>query len=198
MRKPIKPFAVETRRTGRKPLSSKPLSSPGIVMPRDDEAARPPQPEWPPLREDDEDSYGAAMRAADALFSRPAPAPVEQGSFEGEGPASASLAEPPRRILQSLNEDDHILRLLAEEAEHRPKRGRKPREAHEPAPMRLVRAIAPVAPAPEPEVAQAASQPMPAGVISGYVRGEIYARYARREQLRPGEQWRKRGVKPLW
>ncbi len=194
MRKPIKPFAVETRRTGRKPLSS-----PGIVMPRDDEAPKSQQPEWPPLREDDEDSYGAAMRAADALFSRPAPAPVEQGAFEGEASASASFAEPPRRILQSLNEDDHISRLLAEEEEHRPKRGRKPREAGDAAPMRAPRAaMAPVAPAPEPELVLAGRGPMPAGVISGYVRGEIYARYARHEQVRPGEQWRKRGLKPLW
>jgi hypothetical protein len=194
MRKPIKPFAVETRRTGRKPVPG-----PGIVMPREDEPAKSQQPEWPPLREDDEDSYGAAMRAADALFSRPAPAPVEQGSFAGEGSASGSLAEPPRRILQSLNEDDHISRLLAEEAEHRPKRGRKPRDADEAAPMRSARVTnAPVAPAPEAEPALAASQPMPAGVISGYVRGEIYARYARHQQVRPGEQWRKRGLKPLW
>jgi hypothetical protein len=164
MRKPIKPFAVETRRTGRKPPSS-----PGIVMPRDDEAPKSQQPEWPPLREEDEDSYGAAMRAADALFSRPAPAPVDQGPFEGEPSTSAS--EPPRRILQSLNEDDHISRLLAEEAEHRPKRGRKPREAGEEASMRAPRvAIVPVAPAPEPELVMAGREPMPAGVISGYVR----------------------------
>lgn len=202
MRKPIKPFAVETRRIGRKPPSS-----PGIVMPRDDEAPRSPQPEWPPLREDDADSYGAAMRAADALFSRPAPAP-EPGPFEGGSAvsSSASFAEPPRRILQSLNEDDHISRLLAEEAEHRPRRGRKPREAGEAAPARAPRVTISVdAPAPAPELVLAGQGPVlarpgpvSAGVISGYVRGEIYARYARHDQARPGEQWRKRGLKPLW
>jgi hypothetical protein len=192
MRKPIKPFAVETRRTGRKPLSS-----PGIVMPRDDEAPKTQQPDWPPLRDEDEDSYGAAMRAADALFSRPAPAPVEPGPQEGE--PSASLAEPPRRILQSLNEDDHIARLLAEEAEHRPRRGRKPREAGDAAPVSAPRAtIAPVEPAPEAAPAMAGQQLVASGVISGYVRGGIYARYARHDQARPGEQWRKRSLKPLW
>ena len=34
--------------------------------------------------------------------------------------------------------------------------------------------------------------------IHGYVRGEIFARYARHTQARHGEQWRKKGVKPRW
>ena len=189
MRKPIRPFAVETRRAGRKPLVAKIGSS------SEDEAPKSIQPDWPPVPDED-DSYVAALRAADALFSRPAPAPTADETPE---PASSQNAEPARRILQSLNEDDHISRMLAEEDEHRPRRGRKAREPGEPAPIRamqLAEAIEHDAEAPGMVLADADGAS--ADSVPGYVRGQIYGRYARHDQARPGEQWRKRGLKPLW
>ncbi len=204
MRKPIKPFAVETRRAGRKPLgnpitnATPSLSSTISRMALEDETPKS-GPDWPSFLENgDDDSYGAAMRAADALFSRPAPEPDRA---EGaDAPPDIVPAGPPRRILQSLNEDDHIARLLAEEAEDRPKRGRRPREPSDapavPEAACLVAQEVSVV-VPEPAVALLAT---PAGTdqIPGYVRGEIFARYARHTQARPGEQWRKHGVKPRW
>ena len=204
MRKPIKPFAVETRRAGRKPMgnpithATASLSSTISRKALEDEAPKS-APEWPSFQEsEDVDSYGAAMRAADALFSRPAPEP--DGSEGGDVPPVSVVVEPPRRILQSLNEDDHISRLLAEAEVERPRRGRRPRAPREdPAPF-VVR------PPEAGEIVMAAPEPAPVPVakatgedpIHGYVRGEIFARYARHTQARHGEQWRKKGVKPRW
>lgn len=155
------------------------------------------QPEWPPMPEED-DTYVAAMRAADALFARaPEPQPAPEGQAADAAPSTAS-AEPARRILQSLNEDDHISRLLAEEDEHRPRRGRRPREDGEPAPQRSARVLVEHDAEASPDREAARGSDLPAEPIPGYVRGQIYARYARHTQARPGEQWRKRSLKPLW
>jgi hypothetical protein len=189
MRKPIRPFAVETRRAGRKPLV------PRIGSSGEDEAPKSVQPDWPPVPDED-DSYVAAMRAADALFSRPAPEPSADETPEQAGPQSG---EPARRILQSLNEDDHISRMLAEEDEHRPRRGRKAREPGEPAPIRALQlAEATEQDSEAPGLVLADADGASANAVPGYVRGQIYGRYARHDQARPGEQWRKRGLKPLW
>jgi hypothetical protein len=203
MRKPIKPFAVETRRAGRKPMgnpitnATPSLSSTISRMALEDEAPRS-APEWPSFQDSpDEDNYGAAMRAADALFSRPVPEPdMSEGR---DVPPETVVSEPPRRILQSLNEDDHIERLLAAAEVDRPKRGRRPRapqdEPTQPA-LRLpdTRDVVIAAPDPVPVPAEKT----PAGPILGYVRGEIFARYARHTEARHGEQWRKKSVKPRW
>lgn len=197
MRKPIRPFAVETRRTGRKaPGASGKL--PGLATFREEEAPKPQQVEWPPLRDEDDSGYLAAMRAADALFSRPAPEPVATETA-AEPSSSVVATEPPRRILQSLNEDDLISRLLEEQEQARPKRGRKPRAPGEVKPLRVpLAAYAPVVAPQEPEPAVAACAHEAGGAIPGYVRGQIFARYARHSEARPGEQWRKRSLKPLW
>lgn len=189
MRKPIKPFAVETRRAGRR--------TPGARTAGEDEAPKALAPEWPPVPEEDE-SYAATMRAADALFSRPAPRPAAPAPDE-DSPIRAET-EPPRRILPSLNEDDHILRLLAQEDAPRPRRGRKPRDPEAQAEPSLAKATeASPAQAPAP-VADAADEVSPSSprFIAGYLHGRIYARYARHSETRPGEQWRKRGVRPSW
>jgi hypothetical protein len=190
MRKPIKPFAVETRRAGRKPVGNPFIEKNVFASPAEDDAPRG-APEWPPVPDDD-DSYVAAMRAADALFSRPAP----QAEAAGPSERASAPAEPPRRILESLIEDDRITRILAEEDESRPRRGRKPREPGDEAPAarepRLIEAPA--------QATAVAADAAPAGspFIAGYVRGQIYGRYARHSEARPGEQWRKRGLKPNW
>lgn len=188
MRKPIRPFFVETRRGGRKPLAPK------MNLVPEDEPAKASQTDWPPVPDEDE-SYGAAMRAADALFFRPQPAPDET-SAEPAG-ASAASAPEPRRILPSLNEDDHIAQILAQEEQMQPRRGRKPRDPDELPPLRAIRARQTVDSAPVDEPAATVEQPY-AKVVPGYVRGQIFARYARHDQARPGEQWRKRALKPLW
>lgn len=197
MRKPIKPFAIETRRAGRKPMA--PPAAPWSATTIADEAPKALQPEWPPLPAQDEDSYGAAMRAADALFSRPAPEPVPERETEVSPPTVPAPAAPSRRILESLNEDDHISRLLAEQEQERPRRGRKPRlsdDALQPV-VRVARDPA-VEPTEAPEPAVAAQASPSDDFIPGYVRGQIYARYARHDRARPGEQWRKHTLKPLW
>lgn len=175
MRRIIKPFSVETRRTGRKTLTT----SPAEEKPSAPVTAR-------PLFKDDE-NYREALRAADALFGKP----LEKTSA---APAESVAAEPARRILQSLTEEDPIHRLLAEEEANRPRRGRAKRKIDDD--------FTPARPA-KPIVAE--TQPtrtieptvLPRRV-PGYVRGLIYARYARHDAARPGEQWRKRSVRPLW
>lgn len=202
MRKPIKPFAIETRRAGRKPMSQP--AAPWGATPAPDEAPKPLQPEWPPMPAEEEDTYGAAMRAADALFSRPAPEPAPESEVEfSSAPLAASEpAPPPRRILESLNEDDHISRLLAEQEQEqeqvRPRRGRKPRQPGETAPPAARVAVDAGVETEAPEPVVTAEAPASIDVIPGYVRGQIYARYARHDRARPGEQWRKHSVKPLW
>lgn len=179
MRRPIKPFAVETRRGGRK------VAGPKFPTLFEDEKPPKPAPEWPVLRDEEDDGYGAAMRAADALFSRPA--------SEAEQPAKGHTPEEPqRRILQSLTEEDHISRMLAAEEADRPKRGRKPREQDDALENRPTQITA------APVEAAVAVTEAEADAIPGYVRGHIYARYARHSAPRPGENWRKRSAKPLW
>jgi hypothetical protein len=182
MRRIIKPFAVERRRAGRRPAPSKTV---------DPVIEAPPSPEWPPVvHGEDEDSYAAAMRAADALFSRPEPTP------QPDAPAApaASSSEAPRRILPTLHEENVIDRLLAEEEARRPRRGRKPRGEDEPAPLA---ARAPALAAEEAPAANLVAASEPAS-IPGYVRGHIYARYARHSAPRPGEAWRRKSLRPLW
>ena len=100
---------------------------------------------------------------------------------------SASQA-PARRILQTLDEEDHIQRLLEEEEARRPRRGRKPLQGEK---------LAPLAPLREnPDALVPAQSALPQR-IAGYIRGRIFARYARRTQLPPGQYWRKR-PKPAW
>ena len=188
MRRPIKTFSVELRRTGRKPP----------VQPLQESSAPAPfEPPAPPRRprEDAEDSYHAALRAADAVFDRPA---ILTPSAE------AAASDSQRRILQTLDEEDPIVRLLAQEEEQVPvKRGRKPREpgapqlGRRPRPKALLvdEDIAPTPPLTEPTPAV---QPAPPTRIKGYMRGLIYSRYARHDMLRPGEEWRKRGLKARW
>src|SRR5665647_63154 len=66
MRRPIKPFAVELRRPARKP---------GTTTETDEKSQA--TPVWPgaespsrKLRDEDDDGYFAAMRAADAVFGK--------------------------------------------------------------------------------------------------------------------------------
>lgn len=176
MRRIIKPFAVETRRSGRKANAAPPAPEKlQIELPQ-----VPLQTKAPPSE---------AMRAAQALFGKPETLAAQSGQTEAPG-----TSEPARRILQSLTEEDPIALLLAEEAREKKKRRKR----------RLLKAKPQKEQAKPPE--STASLPpqapiLPAQTVKslpGYVRGLIYARYARHDAARPGEQWRKRSVKPLW
>ncbi len=171
MRRIVKPFAVETRRSGRKANAAPPAPEKLQIEP-------PP----PPIQTKAPPSE--ALRAAQALFGKPETMAAKARQADAPG-----TSEPARRILQSLTEEDPIALLLAAEASEKKKRRK----------LRLLKA--------RPEKAQAkprvpASAPVlpaqAAASLPGYVRGLIYARYARHDAARPGEQWRKRSVKPLW
>lgn len=251
MRRPIKPFAVELRRPARKPVTpsspgeteEKPVSTP--VWPGTESSAR-------NVRDDDDDGYMAAMRAADALFGKsdsgqPTSGKAESSLFAQPVPenrvrtpretAATTAAEqvfrkptPPsdeqpgnetsptagRRILPSLTEEDPVHTILASEV-ITPKRRGRPAKIHA-APDEGESEVAPSRPrgrprkqvvvtppsAPElefvfPELESTlAVVPYPAQKLRGYVRGEIYARWARHETLRPGERWKRRLPKVCW
>lgn len=110
MRRPIKPFAVEVRRSSRKSPGSGPQSGSDEAP----DAAVAPQPVPKALVEDTDQSYLAALRAADAFFGK-APETVRQVSpamraaedaFKPVQSDAAPPASPPpeagRRILPSL------------------------------------------------------------------------------------------------
>ena len=177
MKKIIKPFSVERRHAGRK--------GSGVGKPLQDVAEAAPQesmptsvwPEIPQPRPSD------ARRVADALFARA----VEPESAKGTATQAASQT-PERRVLQALDEEDHIKRLLEEEEALRPRRGRKPLQGEKLAPLAQMR---------DKPVEAAAAPPALPQRIAGYIRGRIFARYARRTELAPGQYWRKR-PKPAW
>lgn len=182
MRRPIKPFAVEKRRSGRRIPLNDVLDAPDRSV-RFETPAHPAEPE--------EDSYLAALRAADALFNKaPEPTPAAE---QAPAPGPAPLADQ-RRILQSLTEEDPIAQILAREAEDRPRRGRRPREPMESS-IASVEAASERKAAPASDAVETAQAPTR---IRGYVRGRIYALYARNDAVRPGEKWRKRARKPAW
>jgi hypothetical protein len=177
MKKIIKPFSVEWRVAGRKRSGAgKPLQDVAETAPQEITPAS----AWPEIPEPHPSD---ARRVADALFARP----VEP---EGEMAMSAQSASqaPAGRVLQTLDEEDPIQRLLEDEEARRPRRGRKPLQGEK---------LAPLAPVREhlDELVRAPSA-MPQR-IAGYIRGRIFARYARRTQLTPGQYWRKR-PKPAW
>jgi hypothetical protein len=175
MRRIIKPFAVETRRSGRKANAAPPAPEKLQIEP----PQVPLQTKAPPSE---------AMRAAQALFGKP-----ETMASQARQTDAPGTSEPARRILQSLTEEDPIALLLAAEAQEQKKRRKR----------RLLKARPEKAQAKPVEATRlpAQAQLLPAHAaasLPGYVRGLIYARYARHDAARPGEQWRKRSVKPLW
>lgn len=169
MRRPLKPFVTEykgTRRQGPS-LQSPSLQTPSLSdaepTPRssefrafESERSRP-RPVDLTAREDSDDSYEAAMRAADALFARPTPKPAQSpvaasgtlsdGTDVGSSPAGVERGG---RVLRALDEPPPP-QLVALEAAHTPKRrGRKPGSKNKPklipAEVASAVAVAPVAP----------------------------------------------------
>ena len=175
MKKTIKPFSVEWRRAGRKgSVAAK--GAEGLAESAPQEA--PPSTAWPDMPEP---SQSDARRAADALFTR---------AVEPEAVRASVTPQPTRRVLQTLDEEDHIARLLEDEDAQRPRRGRKPLrdDALAPLPQMSARRAAPAIAAPAPALPQR---------IAGYIPGRIFARYARRTEPAPGKIWGKR-PKPAW
>lgn len=127
MRRPIKPFAVEVRRSSRKSSGAGPKDS--VETPE----AAPAQPAREPLAgpapEDQDHGYLAALRAADALFGkaephRPAATPASRAAESyfktvESDPTPEPMAAPAStgRILPSLLERNPVHDML--ESEHR-------------------------------------------------------------------------------
>lgn len=219
MRRPVKPFVTEYRGAGRR------QSAAGGQVPKADFSSldqEPPSPEPRPafrsVAEPSEDSYEAALRAADALFSakseRPG-APAAVAAPEPDATSDAPEAHPAGgRILRVLDEppDPEMLRLEAERAPKR--RGRKPGSKNKPKPAAIESESSPASlahalPAMEAEVAPPASAlparvlAMPArlpAVLSSAARppaaGDKYAWV--RTKLKPGQQWKRRLPKVAW
>ncbi len=182
MKKPIKPFAVELRRTGKKVKS---LPDKHIIIPAEAKPVASVVVEWPHASDQ---SLSEARRNADRLFAATTHAPEA-----GDG----------RRVLPSLDEPDFIAKMLQEEEDNRPRRGRKPGAGLAPVRRQPVRAQA--------DDKAPATQQMPMRAlpmlalpllavpknIAGYVHGRIYARYAKRSEPGLGQFWRK-SLKPAW
>ena len=103
MRRIIKPFALETRRSGRTANAAPPAPEKLQIEP-------PP----PPLQTKAPPSE--ALRAAQALFSN-----AETMAAKARQTDAPGTSEPARRILQSLTEEDPIALLLAAEASEKKK-----------------------------------------------------------------------------
>lgn len=185
MKKQMKPFAVELRRTGKKIMSrpahhilEKSSSEPALIETLAVTA-------WPVL---DEAPASEARRAADALFQPTAPMQTKYAA------SSDDLVPAPvidmRRILPSLDEPDYLARLLQEEEARRPKRGRKPGSGLAPVRQRVIEDKPPV-PAPEPAHVLHVLKELPR-TIKGYMRGRILARYVHQTEPVFGQYWRKR------
>lgn len=145
MRRPLKPFVTEYKQSNRK-------SSTQLVEPPALETDNPAPKLADGFFKDPDDSYEAALRAADALFSvkpasaKPADGPPGNGGLESQaaGPQSPSKeeaapsSEAPRpeknggRILRVIDEEP-LPQVVALEAERAPKRrGRKPGSKNKP------------------------------------------------------------------
>ena len=167
-----------------------------------------------------EDSYEAAMRAADALFSG---APPREASPQVEAVHAHDVfskqesmpqpgAETPSgsgRILRVLDEAPDPA-ILAMEAERTPKRrGRKPGSKNKPKSLPDGHSFAPTAAPPEPARAVAGSsdhgdtppgRSLPSAVVYFPAMpsrsGERFAWV--RTKLKPGEAWKRRLPKVIW
>lgn len=217
MRRPIKPFAVEIRRSSRKSPGS--AAQAGEDQPEAQAAA---QPAPKPVAEEADQGYLAALRAADALFGKTSePVRPVSPAIRAAEDAFRSVARedaPPSspvgagRILPSLIErttpepaDEQAEDGKAEDVEQ-PRRSRLGRTRHSPV-RRLdtseidaaayaahfddapsLRAAAP----PPPGTDAAAPRSPGPDRLRGYVRGRIYARWVTHEAIRPGERWKLR------
>ena len=234
MRRPVKPFVTEYRGGSRRPSGQG--SGPGLDLfksePNHAVASQPSLSSWaPPVpsapSEPQEDSYEAALRAADALFSgkrtapaAPAPAPVAKPA---ERPASSAPAGesaqpvPPTsgRILRAIDEPPsaEMLELQRLEAEHAPKkRGRKPGSKNKPKVAAIVsepiddeeEAVVPPPPtaAPVVPVVTVAAALAARAIATAPRKVQAAApneRYAWvRTRLKPGQQWKRRLPKVAW
>ena len=154
-----------------------------VVKAAEDKPIVPARMEW--LQQDDA-SVSEARRAADKLFVN---TQQEQHITFRHLPE----ANDGRRVLPSLDEPDFIAKMLQEEEASRPRRGRKPGSGLARVPRLPLRVKPPEAAPPAPNMF-ALDRPTK---IAGYVRGRIFARYAKRSELGLGQFWRKT-LKPAW
>ena len=229
MRRPVKPFVTEYKGPNRRPghpgaaaqrLQSEEFS---YATAAHDAFARP-MPDAP--RHTPEDSYEAAMRAADALFAPTAvkaPAPVARPPRVESGDAAdheqpeteaepANLAHGGGRILRAIDERP-MLDLDEPGAERVPmRRGRKPGSKNKPkAPVfvddapKTLPSARPTASAPlgfhDADFETAGSAPVPAprsGAATAYKTRDAERFAWVRTKLKPGEEWKRRLPKVCW
>jgi hypothetical protein len=189
MRRPLKPFVTEYK-TGRKAPGQ--LDHAGAAEPAQDGLkVRPPR-----LEPDQDESYEAALRAADALFRPPAEHGPKNQCVEGERTEDA-----PSQTASPLAQGGRILRVIDEEplspfaeleARHAPKRrGRKPGSKNKP----KAAGVPAVAVHELPILPLALNGLKPLAPATGAMRPKV-GRADRfwwvRDRLRPGEEWKRR------
>jgi hypothetical protein len=185
MRRPLKPFIKEYRTSGRRPPS-------GSDSPSQSEQ---PSDLFGKLRPgagapDADDSYEAALRAADALFRQDEDPPAAASEPEAPGFAEDPPAPQSGRILRVI--DEAPLQQFAElEALHAPKRrGRKPGSKNKPKPEHEVIASAPIELALSAAAVAASPRPVPRVAQVKIGRADRFSWV--RDRLRPGEEWKRR------
>lgn len=197
MRRPLKPFVTEYKGSRRaSPQSGEPATF-------ENERSAPKLAEARP-RSEPEDSYEAAMRAADALFSAPVErkveSPREQQEDSGQPLAGVPSERNGGRILRVIDEAPPP-QLAALEAEFAPKRrGRKPGSKNKPkmpalAPASEPRAIEHALPisavVPQHVAVPTHRQVVALSDATPGPRGEKRFPWVR-DRLRPGEDWKRR------
>jgi hypothetical protein len=167
MRRPVKPFVTEYKASNRRSLSAPNEQS---FFDNDQASAK----SFDALtRSEPEDSHGAAMRAADALFSIPSAA---KASSDDPAIVEARLEKPGTppeknggRILRVLDEEP-IAVFTALEVEHAPKRrGRKPGSKNKPKVIASGATSAPAEPDSGPLAANEAAVALPHRPVRGPV-----------------------------
>ena len=216
MRRPLKPFVTEYKASNRRNPAAP--GEQGLF-----ETERPaPKPFDFMSKAEPEESYDAAMRAADALFSIP---PADRTADEDE-PLADGAGETAHAPSHSGKNGGRILRVLDEEpspeyvaleAEHAPKRrGRKPGSKNKPktvvalsdlpendgpiwqapSPMPAPVPMTPAMPAARRIPAIVASSPlanaMPANPSQEMPRTSKRFPWVRDKKLKPGEDWKRR------
>lgn len=197
MRRPLKPFVTEYKGSRR---ASPPFGEPAPV---ENERPAPKLAEARP-RPEPEDSYEAAMRAADALFSAPVERKVEAHGKQQENSGQPHTDAPSERnggrILRVIDEAPPP-QFAALEAEFAPKRrGRKPGSKNKPKmpaltpafePQAVDHALTVSAAVPQHVTAPAQRQVVALSDAPPAPRGEKRYPWVR-DRLKPGEDWKRR------
>lgn len=227
MRRPVKPFVTEYKSVPRRQTLPSGAHQPFL---QENEPAPAKHADFVRLESNarPEDSYEAALRAADALFSgsrapgeasvtRPAPR-AEEIVAELPGAPHALAPERGGRILRVIDEPPPPALVALEEARAPKRRGRKPGSKNKPKALPIERAAVDVKPSVQPSVlalvgaanetpivdtllANVPAPPvwMTAATVNMSSRGRGNERFSWvRKTLGPGERWKRHMPKVCW